>query len=236
MKLRQPWMINLAAFLGAGVLRAWMGTIICRVENLGQATDPWDPTTSERFIYAFWHENLLSLGKFSSAAPASLLTSRSADGELISKLANHCGVKTIRGSSSNGGMDALEELIALGKTSHITIAPDGPRGPRRVVKRGLAYLASWSQMRIVPLGIAFGRAWRAKSWDQTVLPRPFTHLRVVGAPVIHVPRDLGKVAMEQYRLKIEQSLNTATDLAEDWVQGRIRSPRWPDATTSEAAA
>jgi len=226
-KLRMPWMINLAAWLGAKVGRGLMSTVAARVDSLGQHTDPWDATVTERLIYLFWHENLMVLGKFRSASPVALLTSRSSDGELAARLVEQGGVRTVRGSSSNGGMDAMEELIEVGRRCHLCIAPDGPRGPRRVVKRGVVYLASWAQMRIVPLGIAFNNAWRAKSWDRTAIPRPFSRMTVVGAPVIQVPQGLGKREMEVYRVRIEQSMATANDLAQDWAEGRIAAPRWP---------
>jgi lysophospholipid acyltransferase (LPLAT)-like uncharacterized protein len=231
-KLRKPWMINLAAWLGAKFARGLMSTVSPRIESFGQHTDPWDPTVTERLIYLFWHENLFVLGKFRSASPIALLTSRSSDGELAARLVEQAGVRTVRGSSSNGAMDAIEELIEVGRSCHLCIAPDGPRGPRGVVKRGVVYLASWAQMRVVPLGIAFSRAWRARSWDQTAIPCPFSRMSVVGAPVIQVPQGLGKREMEAYRLRIEQSMATATDIAQDWVDGRIARPRWPVAAAA----
>lgn len=227
MKLRKPWMIKLAAYLGAGVARGLMSTVRARVDSLGQQTNPWDPTLRERFLYLFWHENLLALTKFQSAAPVAVLTSRSSDGELAAGLVENFGAKTVRGSSSNGGADAVEELIQIAQQSHLFIAPDGPRGPRHVVKRGLPYLASWTALGVVPLGIAFSRAWRANSWDRTAIPRPFSRMTVVGAPVIRVPKGLGKVDMERFRAQIEESMVLATNLAQDWSDGRIRSPRWP---------
>jgi len=226
-KLRKPWMIKMAAWLGFRVARGLMSTLRTRVDSFGQQTDPWDPTLTERYIYVFWHENLLTLTRFNSAAPVALLTSRSADGELAALLGEYGGARTVRGSSSNGGLDAVEELIEVGRECHLAIAPDGPRGPRHVVKRGLAYLASWSGMRIVPLGIGFDRPWRAKSWDRLAIPRPFSRMAVVGAPVIQVPRGLGKREMEQVRLQIEQSLLTVNQIAQDWAEGRCEAPCWP---------
>jgi hypothetical protein len=57
-------------------------------------------------------------------------------------------------------------------------------------------------------------------------------MTVVGAPVIQVPQGLGKREMEAYRVRIEQSMATATDIAQDWVDGRIAKPLWPAAAAA----
>ena len=57
------------------------------------------------------------------------------------------------------------------------MTPDGPRGPRRKVQPGAVFLAAQTGLPIVPLGVAYANAWRAKSWDQFAVPKPFSQLR-----------------------------------------------------------
>jgi lysophospholipid acyltransferase (LPLAT)-like uncharacterized protein len=166
--------------------------------------------------------------------PVTALISQSSDGELLSRICQLNRLSTIRGSSTRGGLVAVDQLIETGQRSHLLIAPDGPKGPSREVKRGLVYLAGWSNLRIVPLGIAFGRAYRVKSWDRTKLPWPGTMISLVGGPIVRIPSGLGKAAMEDCRKHVEWSITTATDLAEAWAQGRIAAPKWPDAVASAA--
>lgn len=234
-KLRKPWMIKLAAVLGSGVLRLWMSTVRSRAEACFEAAEPWNPNVTERFIYVLWHEGLFAVPTFRSVLPVTALISQSADGELISQICDLCGLATVRGSSSRGGLEAVDQLIEVGKTSHVLIAPDGPRGPRREVKRGLVYLAAWSQMRIVPLGIAFHRAWHAKSWDRTAVPMPFSKISLVSGPIIQVPANASKASMEHYRLLIQNSMLTATEVAETWAAGNDAKPQWPTPLASAAA-
>ncbi|MBI2805990.1 MAG: lysophospholipid acyltransferase family protein [Planctomycetes bacterium] len=226
-KLRKPWMIRLAARVGIPVLRFWARTLRSDIDAMGQHTDPRDPTLQERFIYALFHENLFAVPAFNSVAPVTALVSQSADGELLSQLCRGSELQTVRGSSSHGGLDAVHQILQLNRQSHVIVAPDGPRGPRREVKRGLIYLASWTQMPIVPLGIAFGRACRVNSWDRTVIPLPFSSLRVVGGPILRVPQGLGKKGMEECRQELERDMLTATDVAEAWVQGKTPRAVWP---------
>jgi lysophospholipid acyltransferase (LPLAT)-like uncharacterized protein len=226
MKLRKPWMINLAARVGVRVVRLWMSTVRCKTDSRGQQTDPWDPTLRERYIYAMWHEGLFLVPKMRSAAPVTVLSSHSADAEFVVQMLRGTGLEVVRGSSSRGGMDAVDGLMSVRERSHLLLTPDGPRGPRHEVKRGLVYLAAWTKMRIVPLGVGFSKAWRAKSWDRTAIPRPFSTLTCVAGPVIRVPSGAGKATMEQYRLLVERSLMAATAAAEAWAHGQPPA-EWP---------
>lgn len=234
MKIRSPWLIRLTTKLGTGVLGLWVNTLRGRVETFAQQTDPGDPTLKERYIYAFWHDSLFCVTAFRSIVPVTALISQSADGELISQFCHAFGINTIRGSSSHGGLEAANELIEASERSHLLVAPDGPRGPRREVKRGLVYLASWTKLRIVPMGVGFGRAWRAKSWDRTSVPLPFSTISVVAGPIIQVPVGLGKGGMEHYRKKIEDCMLTATGVAEAWAEGRTTKAEWPGAFAASA--
>jgi lysophospholipid acyltransferase (LPLAT)-like uncharacterized protein len=220
-KLRKPWMISLAAMLGAGAVRLWMTTIRSRPDSRGFNTMPWDPALKERYIYVFWHEKLLFIGAVRSAATIKALISQSRDGELISKMLGYYGVGTIRGSSTRGGMEAVDEVLKLEGKSHLIVAPDGPRGPRREVKRGLVYLSAWTGLPIVPLGIGYQKAWHAKSWDRLAVPKLFSTIDLVSGDVIRIPKDVSKSASEDYRREIERSLNFVTELAEDRAAGRV---------------
>jgi lysophospholipid acyltransferase (LPLAT)-like uncharacterized protein len=234
MKLRNPRLIRLAAWAGAGVIRCWVRTLRVRADARGQWTDPWDPNLRERFMYTLWHENLAVAFALKSAAPLRILISQSADGELLSQLAHRFGVETIRGSSTHGAVEAMDQLLESGRTHHLLTAIDGPQGPRRKAKRGFAYLASRTGMRIVPFGVGFSRAWRARSWDRTAIPKPGCTLTIVAGPIIRVPPNVGKRALEDYRLTIEQSLEAANAAADAWATGRKREITWP-VVAAEAA-
>ena len=234
MKIRNPRMIRVAAWAGAGLLRGWVRTLRVRTDSRGQRTDPWDPNLRERFIYTLWHENLGVAFALKTAAPVRILISQSADGELVSQMAKRFGVETVRGSSSKGGTEALDEMIALRHSHHFLVAPDGPRGPRRQVKRGLAYLASRTGMRVVPFGVGFSAPRSAKSWDQTAIPKPGSTMTIVAGPIIQVPAEIGKRGLEQYRLMIEQSLEAANAAADAWATGKQREVFWPDAAARAA--
>ena len=220
MKLHKPWMINLAARASATTMRVWLKTVRCHTDSQGQQTDAWDPDLKERYIYTIWHESLIFTLALRSAAPVTVLVSQSRDGDLLSKACAYYGAKTIRGSSTRGGMDAIEEVLALNGKSHLIVAPDGPKGPRRELKRGLIYLSAWSGLPIVPLGVGFENAWRVNSWDHLALPKPFSKICCVAGPVTRVPKDVGKAASERLRQTIEREMEIATLRAEARAVGK----------------
>jgi lysophospholipid acyltransferase (LPLAT)-like uncharacterized protein len=214
-KLRNAWMIRVAAFACAGVARAWLATVRVCVRSADGRVHPPHPDV-ERFIYAFWHESLLAPAKMRTRVK--VLISQSADGELIAQVCEHLGLGTIRGSSKRGGAQALLQLLREGENTHVAITPDGPGGPRRQLKTGIILLASLTGLPIVPVGVGFSRVWRLRSWDRFAIPRPFSTIAgVLGEPLV-VPPDLDAAGIEQHRRRVEDALLTATDAADRWAE------------------
>jgi hypothetical protein len=214
MKLRHPGMIRAAAIAGAGVLRLWIGTLRYRYHPRGPNLDPTRPDCPGRFIYAFWHENMLLPAYHYGAAGVHVLISRHADGQLITEVVERLGFHAVRGSTTRGGAEAMMQMHRLAERSHLAITPDGPRGPRRRVQPGLIYLAARTGLPIVPVGIGYDRPWRARSWDRFAVPRPFARAVCVTEEPIRLPADLPRDDLEPYRLRVEEALHRITEEAE----------------------
>ncbi len=92
----------------------------------------------------------------------------------------------ILGSTGHDGRRAADELVAYLKDGYSTlIAPDGPSGPARTLKKGVLHIALQSGVRIVPLHISATRCLRSRSWDRKMQPLPFSTINVVvGAPIV----------------------------------------------------
>jgi lysophospholipid acyltransferase (LPLAT)-like uncharacterized protein len=124
------------------------------------------------------------------------------------------GLRVVRGSSTRGGSLALRDMMNVGGRSHLAVTPDGPRGPRRQVKLGIVYLASRTGLPIVPIGVGYGKAWRARSWDRFALPCPFSRMiGLLGVP-IPVPAGLDRDGLERYRALVEERCLAVTAAAE----------------------
>jgi lysophospholipid acyltransferase (LPLAT)-like uncharacterized protein len=234
MKLRSPWLIRLTALGLAWTIRLVLSTLRIRIASVGNRPHPIDPNV-ERAIYVFWHESMLA--PLTRRCPARVLISHHADGELIAQVCAKMNVGVVRGSTARGGSQALLEMIRLDDAAHLAITPDGPRGPRREFQLGPIMLASLTGMPIVPFGVGYTSAWRAPSWDRFAAPHPFSSVTAVIGEPIYVPANLDRDGRDELRQHVEEQMNWATQLAEDWAARILcgdRSP--PDLTGTNTSA
>lgn len=238
MKIRNRFLISAVARLAAVAVRLWLWCVRYRYYPLGPDVDPHRlaPTVAgKRLIYAFWHENMLQLAVAYGRADICILISQHRDGQLIAETAHHLGFRTVRGSSTRNGANALREMIRLAPDSHIAITPDGPRGPRRQVHSGLVFLAARAGMAVVPVGLGFDRPWRMNSWDRFVLPVPFRRSVCVTGDLIEIPETADREQLDAYRQVIEDAINRANAVAEE-AAATGHPPRPPQSTNSASAA
>lgn len=137
------------------------------------------PYCSKKMIYCVWHENILPLSFYFRNSKASFIASYHKDGRRLSSILQHWGGTVIEGSTRRKGLTAIRESvkeIEIGK--NLVITPDGPRGPRRVVKRGIAQIALLAHSPIIPVHIHCRNSWHLRSWDRFVIPKPFTRITI----------------------------------------------------------
>src|SRR5262245_55386841 len=170
-----------------------------------------------RYIYAFYHEVMLFPAYYWAWPEMQILISDHRDGELITQVVSRLGFGVVRGSTTRGGARALREMAHRVDRGHLCVTPDGPKGPRRHVHQGLAYLASRTGLPIVSAGMAFRRPWRARSWDRFAVPRPFSAAACVTPAPVVVPPDADRDAIEAARAEVERRMKEATLEAEAWV-------------------
>ena len=215
MKLRNPWLIRLAACITGVLLRVWLGTLRVRMRSADGRQHPPDPAV-ERFIYAFWHESLLAPAKMRTKAQ--IMISQSGDGEFIAQVCHRLGIGVVRGSSSRDGALGLLDMLRArrrtafgvdsGWTAWSTAAGPGGSGTARVVHR---------------LANRAGRCWvhaclAARSWDRFAVPWPFSTLvGVLGEP-IQVARQVDRTGLEQAREQVEIAMLESTQAAESWAR------------------
>jgi len=183
-----------------------------------------------RYILAFWHSRYVLMPYSYPGPKLTVLISQHRDSEMLGRLLARFGLDVSRGSSTRGGVAGMRDVLRkVGAGFDFGIAPDGPRGPRRVAKPGVIATARISALPIVPVAFSASPAWRLRSWDRTLVPRPFSRgLFVYGAPV-RVPRDADEPAQERLRLALEAELDRITNLA-DAESGIGAEPEWRTGT------
>lgn len=168
-------------------------------------------------IYILWHNRFFTVpaawNRICRTHRKSVtLTSASHDGDMVARAMAVFGLGAVRGSSSRRAVAALVGLKrALQEGFDVCLTPDGPRGPRYRIQPGVILLAQTTGAPIIPVHVRFSAAWRLKTWDRFVIPKPFSRVEVTFAEAILLPRGLDAATFENERLKIESLLVNGTD-------------------------
>jgi lysophospholipid acyltransferase (LPLAT)-like uncharacterized protein len=221
MKIRNPGLIKLAGFLAANTVRGLMRSVRTREFLPDPTIRPSHPRNRQRYLYAFWHDALFYLaGRYGDQRNIAILISRHADGEMIAQACRWLGIRTVRGSTAKSGAAALLQMLDRAHHGHLAITPDGPRGPRHEVQLGTIYLASKTGFPIVPIGVAYRRAWYARNWDRMGVPIPFSRAAGIAAEPLHVPPGVPKEELHGYAVELKRRMLDATAQAQEWVRRR----------------
>ncbi|HUQ70771.1 MAG TPA: lysophospholipid acyltransferase family protein [Planctomycetaceae bacterium] len=226
MKIRSRWLTAMAAWLSVAVFRLLLMT--CRQVHLApeprlRLDYPPDDAGPERFILCVWHDALI-VPTFASPRRNRLqtccLVSRHQDGGYLAEAMALLGYSTVRGSTNRGGAQAIKQLMDDTAGKHIVITPDGPRGPRREVKRGAVFLASQTGRRICAGAYVARSEWRIKgSWTDMAIPKPFTTIYLLTSEPITVPGDLSRPELNRYTQVVQDELHRLTAEAEALARG-----------------
>ncbi len=202
-----PRQATLLSHVGAAIVRAVVATLRVRITDHAGVLAP----DAAPVIWIFWHNRLFIMPHFYRRAfgerPGAALTSASKDGEIVAAFLARFRFHAVRGSSSRRGVAALIELIRLARDGYnIGITPDGPRGPRYTLNPGAITLAQKTGAALCPVRVHYASAWRLKSWDGFMIPKPFSRVEIVIQPLETVAATDSEAAFEAERARIEAVL------------------------------
>ena len=174
------WIVRLGVPLIRLLGRTWRIRLINNESSV-------DALRRERrpIVFALWHGDMLPLLYHHRDEGVSVLISEHRDGELIARAAESLGFRTVRGSTSRGASRALVSLAReLAHGHDVAITPDGPRGPARSFAPGALIAAQRANAPVIAVGVWAAPAWRLRTWDGFVIPKPFARVRIAySAPV-----------------------------------------------------
>lgn len=178
------------------------------------------------FIVAFWHGRLLMLPlAWYGMGSLHMLISGHRDGRLIADIVSYFGIRSIAGSSNQGGTGALRAMIRHVKDGDcVGITPDGPNGPAMRATSGIVIAAKISRAPIIPITYATRWRWVLGTWDRFHLPLPWSRgVFLWGEPII-VPPDLDDAELENWRWRIEERMIAQTAEADRRVGRKAIKP------------
>lgn len=128
-------------------------------------------------IIALWHDRLLlvPLLRRVSTVPLAVVVSNSRDGKLLGALVDtfkNADTIYVAHNKRHAALSAMERAHADGKT--IIITPDGPRGPRHMLKPGLSFIQKQTDAQIISFTWTSSSSWILNTWDKMEIPKPFS--------------------------------------------------------------
>jgi lysophospholipid acyltransferase (LPLAT)-like uncharacterized protein len=211
---RSPALLIAGAWVAATAL--WLLRQSLRLRVVGREwAETFQAQKGRPLIFTFWHGRLLMMPFAWSGRPATSMVSHHADGEVLSRILRCFGIRSVRGSTSRGAHGGLRAMLrAYQGGSHLTFAPDGPRGPRERVQIGIIELARRTGAPVVPISFGASRGWFLPTWDRFFIPCPFARGTFVFGEALLVPPGADRAAMEAARAELERRLNAVTAAAD----------------------
>lgn len=193
---RIRWVLRLGGPLIRLLASTW------RVREVNDA--PWRALRArgQAFIFTLWHGHLLAQTWTRRGEGITVMISEHRDGEIIARLVESWGYRTVRGSTSRGAGRALLGMVReLEAGKEFAITPDGPRGPAGSVQPGVLLASQRAGAPIVTMRSDVSRAWRLRSWDRFLIPKPFATVHITyGDPFVAADTDEAAAAEVARRL------------------------------------
>ncbi len=184
----------------AGAVVAWAQftllrwTVRVRVEGAENVAAPGGR------IYCFWHEGLWIWftamaphpRRIAPRQPQVWMQHPAAFMKPVHATLRLLGIGIVLGSKGEEGRAAVDAVAAVLREGGATaVAPDGPHGPVRQLKKGVLHMAAASGAPIVPVRFEASRSFRQRGWDRKVTPLPFARVTIgFGDPIEVTPGEL----------------------------------------------
>ncbi|PJZ75837.1 lysophospholipid acyltransferase family protein [Leptospira neocaledonica] len=179
------------------------------------------------FVLALWHNQIPFVIDFTYkfyvkryGLEVIPMASQSKDGELVTRVIAHFGMKPKRGSSKRGGAAALKALVQDARKGSISlITPDGPTGPVYTLKPGIIQLASMTGFPIVSYFAKYDHSRIVQSWDRTPVPKLFSKAEFYISEPFYIPKLNGQDELEYWRTKFETFMLEQIGISEQEAEG-----------------
>ena len=175
----------------------------CEDEYLKPLVDGGGP-----FIIALWHNRVVMMPyAWRNPKPISIFTSDHPDGRLVAYTMGWFGFDAVFGSTQRTELKTVRRIVrSLKSGTLLGITPDGPRGPRMRLKPGVIHMAKLAKVPIIPVTYSCSRRKVLDTWDQLIVPLPFTKGVFLWGEPVTLPSGATEDELEHVRLTLEQRM------------------------------
>ncbi len=168
-------------------------------------------------VFAHLHEDEWALLGAYCERRMAVLVSLSRDGNMMARFLRRFGFEIVRGSPSRnavGGFLSLVRRVQELPFKAVSLAVDGPKGPRGQAKRGVSRLAATLEAPIVCGAAHADRAWVfRRSWSKAFVPKPFAKIFIAYGDPLRPPNATEEEAVLLQR--VSEGLASAKKVARD---------------------
>ena len=133
-----------------------------------------------RLIFPSWYLRLKTTNLHAIAG-------RHVDAEIMARILQRWGYGLIRGSTRKGGKTVVKKMAEVFKNAGIiAVTNDGPKGPPRIAKAGSTGVALKYNVQIITITGSATKYWQIKSWDRSMLPKPFGTIQLIVSPPLNI--------------------------------------------------
>jgi lysophospholipid acyltransferase (LPLAT)-like uncharacterized protein len=201
-------LLGVLVFLGVCLYRFTL-----RIRVVGEERRSAIVAAGRPYLLALWHQRMVA-GILSQPWKGLVtMASKSKDGQIITTFLGLWGLKVARGSSSRAGGPATAQMLKLLRSGSpgAALTTDGPRGPARKSKPGIAFLAASAGALVLPVGTSSTRPRFFASWDRFLLPKPFSRCIVfAGEALERRPAETD----EEFLARLDAAIDAATEEAD----------------------
>lgn len=214
---------------------ALYGRLLLWATKVGKATIRWRIHGEEHIeecmrqgrpiVFAGWHgDNYLTLLAYvvhmHKLFRAVIFVPNSPNGRIMAYFGRRVGLTVIQVGSEMGPIQwaraTVETIKEVRKGAYALVSPDGPEGPNREVKPGIAVIGRQTGAVIIPTSASTNRGFRLRRrWDEHWVPWPFSRaVLYIGEPIDASPAEGPEPDVEALQAQVKTALDEASRRAE----------------------
>ena len=176
--------------------------------------------TGKPILIVLWHGKYFPLLSMVRGRDIAIVTNASFRGHVVARVCRFFGYSPINipVSGRANKLEFIKRAIKDG-TRMVVIVPDGPLGPRHVVKTGAIRLAAEAGFDILPLSVASTpKIILDKRWDKYEIPKPFARVAIEVGERLEIPADISGTTMETLQETVAKAILATDAKAEETLE------------------